>query len=419
MANESNNANGTVDALISIGGVQFDDITAKEVVLGESLTTPGLQTAVTMQSAIYGKTKNFDDFKNKTINLTIQRRSDDPGMGGYSDYMSVSQTVYRLDNREFMPLNIGQTEEFTVHACDPSLLEDAKSLVSKSWKCTTPDRIVKYVLNSCVGAQNADVESCDPARDYIAENIHPFQVISQQANVALADGEDPSFVHYMTFEQNFGGKGKHHFKSLKTLCNGRSKRTFYHSETAALTNEDYNDNRKSAFVFSFPCDFDLLSDLLNGVDTDGTSINSLAVNNLLDGTFNLFGDQTGVNGGCGLGGGNFKTSTSNSSSANQQNQCDTNVEKYLLKRQARMSLLEKDKVALRITTPWSPDLHVGDVITLEWRDKPIGGSSGQLRYGSGDYLISSLMHKIQLGGHAVTTLDCVTVTAGQGKISHG
>ena len=38
-----------VDANISISGQTFNDITVKEIVLGESLLTPGLQTSVTLQ----------------------------------------------------------------------------------------------------------------------------------------------------------------------------------------------------------------------------------------------------------------------------------------------------------------------------------------------------------------------------------
>ena len=150
-----------------------------------------------------------------------------------------NQKIYRLDNREFMPINVGATEEFSLHACDQSLLNDAKSLVSKSWKCESPDTIVKYVLQSCAGVRNLDVQSSQPSRDYIAENIHPFQVVVQQANVAL-DGDDPSFVHYMTYKNN----GTHHFRSLKSLCKGApsGNKTFYYSDSGAAGNKDYNHN---------------------------------------------------------------------------------------------------------------------------------------------------------------------------------
>ena len=189
--------------------------TIKEILLNESILNPGLQTIVTLQSDIYMPGKNLDSFKNSIMGLSLSSRNGS---------MTIDQKIYRLDNREFMPINVGPTEEFSLHACDQSLLNDAKSLVSKSWKCETPDTIVKYVLQSCAGVRNIDVQSSQPSRDYIAENIHPFQVVVQQANVAL-DGDDPSFVHYMTYKNN----GTHHFRSLKSLCKGSpsGNKTFY------------------------------------------------------------------------------------------------------------------------------------------------------------------------------------------------
>jgi hypothetical protein len=78
-----------------------------------------------------------------------------------------------------------------------------------------------------------------------------------------------------------------------------------------------------------------------------------------------------------------------------------------------MGLLEKDKVALRLIAPWNPLLHAGDVITLEWKDKDAGGT--QL-YGSGDYLIASMTHRVQMGGYSTTTFDCVSTTVGRGIV---
>ena len=398
-----NDDRSQVRTVVAIDGVQFEQMGIKEVVLGESLTTPGLQTAVTLQSQIYNTSlKNFDQMKNKDITISMATADG-------SSQMVVRQKVYRLDNREFMPLNIGQTEEFTVHACDQTLLNDAKSLVSKSWKCTKPSEIVDYVLNSCVGATDTDIESAGPGRDYLAENIHPFQVIAQQCNVALANGDDPSFTHYMTFDP-FGGGGIHHFRSLKSLCErGTSKITYYQSETGAWPGDS---SSQPAINFMFPCDFDLLSDLLNGVDEKGQNINTFSGMNLLSGAMQAFGNQAGMQGGCGIGGGNYKIGQTNSGTAGQQNGCEMKIEEYLLKRQARMSLLEKDKVALRITARWNPDIHAGDIITLHWWDK----QTGRDLYGSGDYLVSSMMHKIQHGGFGTTTLDCVSTTAGGGVV---
>ena len=119
-----------VSADISIEGQKFDDITVKEVILGESLLTPGLQTAVTLQSFVYTQSqKNWMAYKNKKLTIDMYNQA------GQSMY--VSQKLYRIDNRE-LDINVGQTESLTLHACDQSLLNDAKSLVSKSWKCATP-----------------------------------------------------------------------------------------------------------------------------------------------------------------------------------------------------------------------------------------------------------------------------------------
>ncbi|NDB60571.1 hypothetical protein EB001_19305, partial [bacterium] len=410
MADDGINTNaGLVKVTGSAGSLSFSemgkyDLTVKEIVLGESLLNPGLQTAITFQSYIYNN-KNLDQLKNTNLSMTL--RSELAGA------MTFNQKIYRLDNREFMPINVGNTEEFTIHACDQTLLNDAKSLVSKSWKCETPDTIVEFALRSCAGAQNIEVDSAQPARDYVAENIHPFQVISQQANVAL-DGGDPSFLHFMTFEEG----GKHYFKSIRKLCqSGSVYKTYKHYETGVLGNHDYNRNRDAAISFSFPCDFDLLSDLLNGVDENGQNINSLTTVNPMNMATQLLGGlglggiggMGGLaSGSCGVGSGNPKQSVTNKGT--NKTGCETDVEKHLLKRQARMALLEKDKIALRITVPWDPRLHVGKLIGLEWKNK----KNGSMVYGSGTYLVASMMHKIQFGGFAVTTMDCVSQTAGGG-----
>ena len=315
---------------------------------------------------------------------------------GYT--MQVSQQLYRIDNRQ-LDINVGQTETLTLHACDQSLLNDAQSLVSKSWKCTMPSDIVKNVLQSCADVQNAVVDSAGPARDYIAENIHPFQVVAQQANVALYEGNDPSFLHYMTYEN----LGTHYFRALGKLIKQAPYLTFSSSQGVSL---DFA-NGGAAISFSFPCDFDYLSDLLNGIDVGGMPMNTLSTINPFNQAGSLFGGNIGA---CGIGKGNHKTAITNSGSSHQQNGCDMGVEQYLLLRQARMGLLEKDKIALRMTVPWNPNLHVGQVIGFHWGGK--SDSGGASIYGSGSYLIVALKHNIQLGGYGTTTVDCITGNIG-------
>jgi hypothetical protein len=382
----------------------MSDFTEFEVILGESLLTPGLQTSVSVNSYMHSlPIKNLDMFKNSVLRIKINR----PILQKFNiaTGMEIIQRVYRLENRSMMNPNV---ETFTLRACDETLLNDALTTVSKSWKCTRPSEIARYVLSSCAGAQSLDIappgiDSCGPARDYLAENIHPFQVVAQQLNVSLAEGDDPSFLHYMTYQKY----GTHHYRSLKSLTKQRPIITYYYSETGASSG--YADPR-GIITHSFPCDFDLLSDALNGIDASGRDINSLIVFNPVNKMFSLVGNQTI---GCGIGGGVTKMAQTNRGTAENQNSCNSEVEKYLLKRQARMSLLEKDKIALRITVPWNPELNVGKVIAVDLLNKLDKKISN---YGSGTYLIMTMFHNIKRGGYAVTTMDCVSTTVGGGVV---
>ena len=305
--------------VVNIEGAGEDllkDFTVREVMLAESLLTPGLQTSVKIQSYIHSTPiKNYDVLKGRNIAINISR----PILGKYKfkTDLDVSQTIYRLggrsstnpnatDNRKMVNRSV---EELTLHACDDTLLNDAANLVSKSWKCTTPSAITAEVLASCAGAKRLKIEPSDPARDYVAENKHPFQVVAQQANAALAAGNDPSFVHFMTYED----LGTHHFRSLKSM-----------SEQDPIVELEYNMVGSSYSIpysimnYTFPCDFDLLSDILNGVGASGADISSLAIFNPLTGLFSMLGNQAV---GCGMGGGVYKIAMSNQGSAQDQFMC--------------------------------------------------------------------------------------------------
>lgn len=389
-----------------IGSGLPGNITVKEINIVESLLSPSVQVMAVLQSDLYRPAgKDFDQFKNKdmTFNLSLKTTG-----GSGNRTMKVNQKTYRLDNRNFVQNNLSAVEEMIFHAIDETVIEDAKCLVSKSWKCTKPSEIVSNVLQQCLQAEETKVDSADPARDYIAENLHPFRVIAQQAEVAL-DGDDPSFLHFMTLNEKTG-KGVHHFQSLKKLTGEKSVFTYFFSEP---TPKSTYENKEAAISFSFPCDFDYLSDLLNGLDENGKNQNSLGT---IDQVFKMFtkvmpGGSEACD--CGIGQYNYKAAQSNSSTAEQRNSCNLDVESHMLKRQARMGLLEKDKIALRITVPWNPALHAGKVITLEWKNKE---SSGSDVYGHGDYLISSMMHTIRMGGYAITTMDCVATSVGRGEV---
>lgn len=377
------------------------EVTPKEIILGESLLTPGLQTSVKVHSFIHSNPiKWFDRFKGKTLRIELFRQIlDDYGM---QSTMSVSQKIYRLDGRKLINNN---TEEFTLRACDQSQLNDAETLVSKSWKCTSPSEIVSYALNSCAGVTKSVIQGSSPARDYVAENIHPFQVVSQQANYAL-DGDDPSFVHFMTYDE-VSGDGVHHFKSLRNMAAQSPVMNYTYNET----NTTYLDPR-SIMTYSFPCDFDLLSDILNGVNSSGRDVNSVALFNPVMKSFSLMGNDSY---GCGIGSGVFKAAITNMNSAQQQDSCPDYASVYLLKRQARMNLLEKDKIAFRVVVPFNPILHAGRVIRVNLYNKDSLPNLTPL-YGTGDYLILHMFHHILPGGMGTTVMDCVSSTVGRGEV---
>ena len=399
---------------VTIDGASPDivnDISWVQLVLAESILVPGLQTSLKVQNNSNYPGKNFDSVKGLPLALTIKRKI--LGRYGFNDTMQISQTLYRLggrstttpnseDNRKLINRAV---EELTFHACDPTLLNDAANLVSKSWKCTTPNAIAAEVLSSCAGAKNLNIEPSDPARDYIAENKHPFQVVSQQANAALANGNDPSFLHFMTYEKAETGQGTHHFRSLYTMTQQPSIIDLSYTQLYSY------ENPTSISSYYFPCDFDLLSDILNGVGSSGADISSLAAFNPQRGSFSLFGNQAL---GCGIGGGSYKIAMTNQGSESAEYSCPDFVSTYMLKRQARMGLLEKDKIALRLTVPWNPIYNVGKMITISLVNPD--NDTRQLKYGSGDYLIVALVHNIIAGGFSTITIDCVSRRVGQGEV---
>jgi len=411
MANESGKGNANDDESgtyfeVTVGGVPsnvMEQVTIREVILGESLLTPGLQTSVKVHSFLHtDATKNFDVFKNKDVNIKIERKilgQPDSSRRAYKSQMLVNQRIYRLDNRSLIN---NQTEEFTLRACDPTQLRDLETLVSKTWKCASPSTVVGYILRTCAGARYLDIQQSNYPRDYSADNIHPFQVVNQQASYAVDGADDPSFLHYMTYGLN--GEGIHHFRSLKYLSSQQPVITYSYDESS----NSYK-NVDGIMTYSFPCDFDLMSDILNGIDSNGNDVNSAIFFNPWMKSFSLMGSQIT---GCGLGAGVIKSAITNMNSAKGQDMCPEYGNVFLLKRQARMALLNRDKTALRMTVPFNTELHAGKVVDVKLYNKsdPTGG---RLLYGSGKYLIVSMFHQIMEGGLATTTMECVSKTAGQ------
>ena len=415
IATDTSDPDNYTSVAVSIEGSDeniVSDTSWTEIILAESILVPGLQTSIRFESFVdFLPIKNFDDVKGLPLRIFIEK----PSLAdyGYTRSKTIVQTLYRLGGRSSTNPNtqnnrklINRTvEELTLHACDETLLNDAATLVSKMWKCTTPSVIAEEVLKSCAGAKNLNIEPSDPAKDFVAENKHPFNVVSQQTNAALAGGNDPSFLHFMTYEEAESGQGTHHFRSLKTMTKQAPIIILKYDQTgSSYTQPD------AIMSYYFPCDFDLLSDILNGVGSNGADMNSLALFNPSKGIFSLLGNQAT---GCGIGGGAYKIAQSNQGSEKAEYSCPDFVSTYLLKRQARMAMLEKDKIALRLTVAWNPIYYVGKMINILLQtndDQRIP------RYGSGDYLIVALVHNIKSGGYSTITMDCVSRTVGEGQV---
>ena len=403
---QSNDPRYQVSARVDLQSANLEDVTVKEVIVGESLLNPSAHAVVTLQSAMYYRPTDWDAIRCKPIGLYIYDNS-----GNEARTMTIKQHIYRCDNRRFSVTNTGNTEELSLHSIDYSILQDARTTWSKSWKCSSPSAVVREALSK-IGASTSIINgSTGPGRPYVAESIHPLQAIQQQANVALFEGNDPSFLHYMTIREQTG-ENVHNFRPLGELMkSSKTPYDIYAADTAITGGVGFSDTYSNSFAplalrtavtFNFPCDYDVLSDILNGVDCSGKNMNDVR-------TFNLTSGEFSSAAGAITEAANIFKSITNLGTSQQQNSCDTQVEKFLLKRQARMGLLEKDKIALRIVIPWSPWLHVGQQIYFHWNNRYEPSFE---QYGSGRYLILHLTHNIQFGGYATTTLDCIANTYG-------
>lgn len=379
----------------------LNQVSLVEFSLTESLMSPSLTTQFLVESARHvGYAKNLDEYANRDVRITLHR----PDL---NETLIVQQKIYKITERD--PTTY-QFDEFQINACDITLLRNAANRVSQSYKCTSPSAIVSDMLGR-VGARSF-VEGSSPMRTYFAENVHPFQVIAQQADVAVAAGTDPSFLHYMTYENG----GTHRFESLRNMARRAPVREFEYSEKT-INEKTYN-NPREIMGYSFPCDFDILSDILNSIDIDGLDQNSLIVINPFNGIQSLLGNQAKSGG---LGGLNAGATFTNKGSAQTEGNCEIDVEKYKLRRQARLGLLEPDRIPLRITVPFCPAVHVGNVINVLFKNK-IPTPNGLVTvpdYGSGTYLVSALTHNIKVGGFATTVMDCVSKSVGFGGATLG
>ena len=397
-----------VAAIVGADNELITEVTINEVSFTESLLTPGLQTTVYLQDTIHTEWfRNLDNYRGKFLEIKATRNI----LSEYKEFTRhdffTRQQIYRLSNREN---DNYQIESFRLDACDPTLLTDAKTWVTASWQCVSPSKVVDDILTNCIGATSVDIENSLEPRTYFAENLHPFQVITQQGEVALTEKDyDPSFIHFMTYQDsNHEDNPTHHFRSLNQLANQEPvMRLVYNGK--GITSLNYV-NPYDIMSYSFPCDFDLLSDILNGYDENGKFIKGLIVENPTNQTAAFVGTQ----GDCGL---TPYVATTTKGTETEQNTCPSSLEQFLLYRKARMGLLEQDKIALRLTIPFNPNLNVGRVIDVNFQNhKAVNNGVYDYLYGSGLYLITNMTHNIKRGGLGVTIMDCVAQTVAEGVV---
>ena len=93
---QSNDPRYIVSARVDLGGTPPEDVTVKEVIVGESLLNPSAHAVVTLQSAMYHNMVNWDYYRCKPISLYI---SDNNKAANNPRTMTVNQVIYRCDNR--------------------------------------------------------------------------------------------------------------------------------------------------------------------------------------------------------------------------------------------------------------------------------------------------------------------------------
>jgi len=393
----------TIDTDANIDLLKETSITGISII--ESLMSPTIEFNIEVQSYRHnGYVKDLDKYAG--ANLFFRAKRPILEKFGYIPDFAFNGKVFRVSERK--PIS-DQVDSFSIIGSDETVFRNASRRMSKSWKCVPPHVIVADALKGCVGVPKLIVESASPVRTYFAENIHPYQVVAQQSDVALAGGNDPSFLHYMTTEDLVG---THRFESLYGMTRKNHIAEFAYSEQGRVA--QVFENPDSILSYEFPCDFDLIADLMNGVD-GSNDFNSLLLINPFNGIHSIIG---GNNSQCGMGGGEGDVSFTNQGSAASEPNCEIDVERHKLKRTARLSLLDADKVALRMTVGFHPSLHVGKMIKASFPNK-IYKSTDQVEvnddYGTGYYLISALTHTFKTDGMATTTIDCLSKSVGNGQ----
>lgn len=384
------NASGFFQVTSEVDPSLLEETSVQGIDQYESILSPAAYQKVTVQSTIHAvPNKNYDAFKGKVLTIKTSNPNIYEGLE-----WNFSQLVYRMETRKPFNNNI---ETFTLVTCDPSLLNNAQRRMSNFWQCTSPSDVAAAAF-SCLGVTQFYTEPSMPARDYQAANIHPFQVLAEQADVALSLG-DPSFLHYATLLKG----GMQYFQSIKAMTRAPVRWQFVYAEEGG---GEHLANPHNILSYEFPCDFDYLGDLMNGYLPGGVSASTIAINPTTGTMALINGDLTACGG---MGGAIVNSVITDTGSADS---CGTAPEDYTSLRQARLSLIQPDKIALKIQVPYNPVIHAGDMVECRFINKV----DGSVNYGTGLYLIVNLQNSLRSGGYGITSMELVSQSVGDGIV---
>lgn len=439
--------------------IMFNELSITDVYLQESILSPSLQISVTLHDTVH-LVKNYFQYKVRkgempkasfVLKNPMFDVPDDVPIGG--EYRGqkkdvelpiAGMVVYRMDNRK--PVNY-HTEEFTLHMCQPATVQNLKARMSDFYKTTELSKIVQDGLKA-VGSIKNVVEATNTKRDYISNNQHPYQVISEIADMASLNGR-VQFLHYMTSED---ATGIQYFQPMKKLINAGTVFDFYYNEKGV--NQQLTDP-SNIMTYEFPCDFDTLLDLSGGIihnkqDYNNHKPSMVSMNPFDGGMFLVDGKIHGDRKTQGFGGtlnagawSNLKNFESNAPYGSSSPLASgiggaitgaatggfagalsgalgglsgggqlvgaasrpSRVEKYLHRRTEVLSFFHRENVNLKIVVPFNPKVHVGKMINVFFQTK----RDAKDDFGSGKYLICHLTHNIKVGSFGVTTLECIKI----------
>ena len=401
------------------------ELSISDVYIYESLLSPMPTMTVKLTDTTH-LIKNLYYWKmkgNQPPNVKIHILN--PYIDGKKGILIDNLKIYRLDERKSVNYH---TETFNLHMIHNTAFNNMTARMSEYYKKVELSKVIDDAMTSLGVSSASEVEKTEIIRNYMSNNQHPFQVISEIADMAM-NGSRVPYLHYMTFENVVG---KHYFKSLNALCvKNKVVGTYKYNEKGAQRQliDPYN-----IMSYEFPCDFDTLLDLSSGIlhnkdlykdhKPSMVSINPFDSEvYLVDGkshgarktqgfggvlntgawsNINLFEASKGGNGGQQGPGGQQQQGEIGQGIADQPSQ----VEKYLHRRTEILSFLHRERVDLKITIPFTPERHVGDKINVEFYSKRDGDGTRK-DFGSGEYLVVHMTHNIKVGSYGTSTLECI------------